>query len=144
MNKIGMVLCVLMLVFSSGCVFLHNSMKASNKEVAIEKAVASGDEAVIKAVKLDNNGIGVGFDVYNWEAFVKHPVRNTVAGAADAAIAYGMYEGLQSLSQSVSVNTSRDINITGSTDVTVTISGDSDSSNNSTDNSGNGNSRSNQ
>jgi len=147
---ISIVLCIVMLVLSSGCVALHQSMKASTRDVEVKEAIASGaDEAAVKAIKV-NGGVGLGLDVYSWKAFMEHPVRNSAAGVLDAALAYGLYEGLQSLSQSIDVNvdSGTSISVSDSTDVTVTVSGDTDNTDNSvateTDNSGNGNSRSTQ
>jgi hypothetical protein len=101
------------LVFmSSGCAS-HMSYKASQREIAEERIRFSGDEAAInalgkgipaeraiKAVRIGEDGVGVGVDVSNMEALTRHPWRQAGAALLDGLLMYGVYRGADELSRS--------------------------------------------
>lgn len=103
---------ILALSMSSGCLS-YWSYKSAEDEIRRERVYASGDQNAIKnirmgvsgenairAMRIGDDGVGIGIDVSNWQALTKHPVRQIGAAIVDAAMMYGAYEGVKSLSDS--------------------------------------------
>ena len=93
--KITSMLIAIMLV-ANGCAS-YMVYKGSVKQVAMRKALASGDEAAIKAVYLGSDGVGIGVDVANMEALSERPWLQIGAAVLDAISLYASYEGIKSL-----------------------------------------------
>ena len=85
-----------LLVMNSGC-FSVWSESCSRDELTLKKAVLSNNERAIRAVRLGDNGVGFGIDISNLEALTYHPVRQIGAALGDAALLYGAYEGVKSI-----------------------------------------------
>jgi uncharacterized protein YceK len=92
MNKLVTVVMLVGLVMSSGCASMMNysgSKKDYSTRVATQRAVASNDQAIIKAVAMGNT-VAAGVDLLDpafWDVMAEHPVRATVAAVADLATA---------------------------------------------------------
>jgi len=82
-------------MLSSGCAS-YAVYKGSEKQVATKKALASGDEAAIRAVQL-GDGVGVGIDVSNIEALTERPWLQLGAAVLDAVSLYAANEGIKAL-----------------------------------------------
>jgi len=148
-----------MMLLNSGCAS-YLSYKASKNEIAQNRIAALNDKDAIKAinmgvapvdairaVRLDNNGVGIGVDISNLDALTQHPLRQLGSALLDAALTYGAVQGIQSATaggNNSSRNTSNSINVQNADHTTVTITDSANHSNTSsaTDNhSGNGNNR---
>ena len=146
---------VLIAAVSNGCITTYLSAKASQREIATERIVASRDKAAndaltmgvppetaIRAIKMEG-GVGIGVDLFDWETLTKHPVRQLGAAALDAALLYGAYSLTQSGNDNTSKNVTYNISTYNSDDTTVTINqNDTTTTTTTTDNhSGDGNNR---
>ena len=130
MKKLVMSVVLIGLVLSSGCSMLNYS--ASKKDyttrVAMQRAMASGDQNVVKAVAAGNY-VGLGVDLLDpnlLDVLAEHPVRAVLAGLADVGTVAG---GTWALTRNSSKTSS----------MTVSISGNNNAMNY---NNGNGNSNS--
>ena len=83
--EVGLVLAIL--IAASGCSMLNYeaSKKDYTERVAKERAMASGDQGVIKAVAMGNT-VAAGVDLLDpefWAVIKEHPIRALVSAAAD-------------------------------------------------------------
>jgi len=137
-NKLVLLLTLTMImVANTGCLSLL-SYNASKREIMEEAIVASGNQKAVdlllsgvkperafKAVQLDNNGVGLGLDVSNVDALLKHPVRQTLAGAGDVGLAWGAKELIDYLGSSTgSSGNNLTVNVSDSQDTSISVSGD--------------------
>ena len=83
-------------VFASGCCS-YTVLKDSKRRIAYRRAMAEGDEAVLRAVRLGEDGIGLGMDIGNFDALLEQPYTQFGALVLDAIMIYGSYEGIQKL-----------------------------------------------
>jgi len=123
MKKISILILLAMIALSAGC----SSMvyRDSKREIAIERAmmVSTNQESAIRAVQL-NGGVGIGVNVLAGEAIMRHPVKQFIAAATDAALIYGAYEGIRQLDLSSSDSDSEVIDISGSNNTIIIQKGD--------------------
>ncbi len=98
---------ILMISFMLVIMVLANSCasyavyKKSERKVLTRRALAIGDQAAIKAVKLGDDGVGVGIDITKWDTLTEQPLLQLGAAILDAIIAYGAYNGVKALDDSV-------------------------------------------
>ena len=117
---------VTIMVANTGCLSLL-SYNASKREIMEEMVVASGNqkgidalksgakpEQALRAVQLDNNGIGMGLDVGNIDALLKHPVRQTAAGVGDVGLLWGAKELVDRLGSTKSSGNNITVNVSDS------------------------------
>lgn len=90
MYKVILVSAAVML-FANGCVS-HMVMEGSRKQIAMQRAVISGDDAAIKAIRLGDNGAGIGIDISNLDAILERPLLQIGAALTDAALIYAARE----------------------------------------------------
>ena len=114
---ISLVVSALIVVSMSGCVssLVYDSSK---KKVMTRKAILSNNATAIRAVQLSNGGVGIGIDVSNLEALTEQPLLQAGAAVADAALMWGAYEGVKSItdnsSHSSTTTSGRDnVNVNG-------------------------------
>ena len=115
LTKIALFVMALMaMVCTSGCGTLsYMSLQSSKDEIRRERAYATGDqkliravnmtsdaETAIRAVALDDGGVGIGIDVSNLSALKRHPLRQIGAAVVDAGSLWGTYLGVKSLNDS--------------------------------------------
>jgi hypothetical protein len=135
MKKVLMMVVVLVIAATqSGC-FSYMAYQHNKGKVMAKKIRASGNEAAIKAF---NNGdtTGIGIDVGALETLDSPEAVLLQAGGAvlDAAILYGVKEGVDSLNQSNSErNNSLTVNNGGNGNVNVTITQNDTTTQNTTD-----------
>lgn len=86
-------LTVLLALSMTGCL---SSMvyRDSEQKVALRKAVLSNNERAIQAIRLGDNGVGVGINVLALEAIKEQPIKQLGAAIGDALIIWGAYEGV--------------------------------------------------
>ena len=121
------------MLFANGCVS-HMVMEGSKKQIAMQRAVISGDDVAIKAIRLGDNGVGVGIDISNLDAILERPLLQIGAALSDAALIYAAREivdaierGLENDSKSED-NTKSYVEINGDGNDVVIIDGyDNDS-----------------
>ena len=124
MKKFILVAILISLVFVCGCSML--SYQDSKREIQMERAyktLTSGDEAAIKAVKLDG-GAGIGIDITKMEALTKHPVRQLGAAVLDAGLLYGAYLGIEEINSSSSSSDAKSVDVSGDNNTVIFNSGD--------------------
>jgi len=131
------------MVFANGCMS-YAVYKGSQRKVAERKALASGNEAAVKAIRLGDDGVGVGIDVTNLEALTERPWLQLGAALLDAAIVYGTKEAVDSLNSKEDDSNnagagSVNISVSGSDDTTINVNTERDTTTTSTDNSDNSN-----
>lgn len=100
MKRIMSLIVGVILVFSmSGCIsgMVYNQSK---QKVALRKAIVSNNTQAINAIKLGDDGVGIGINVLTWEALKEQPLKQFGAAIADALIMWGGYEGVRSLNDS--------------------------------------------
>ena len=157
---------VLILLVNTGCVTSYLSARASQREIATKRIMASQDknavdalkmgvepEVAIKAIRMEN-GAGISIDLFSLDTLTENPVRQIGAAVLDAALIYGGYRLVQNMTQSGNdnkneVNTSTttvNVNNADHTSVTIdnsstTTSTDSHSTTSTDSHSGNGNNR---
>jgi hypothetical protein len=123
------ILCVVamlaLLTMNTGCLSVW-SESCSRDELTLKKAVLSNNEQAIRAVRLGDNGVGFGIDIGNLEALKYHPVRQIFAAVGDAALLYGAYEGVKSITDNSSHNgdESSDSSSAGRDNNDITVNGD--------------------
>ena len=95
MRKIMSVLFVLLFMVSmSGC--LSNSVLQDSKgKIALRRAITTNNQAAIQAIRLGDNGAGVGINVLALEALKEQPLKQIGAAIGDALIIWGGYEGIR-------------------------------------------------
>ena len=125
MKRIFGTVCLLMAVamLTSGC-FSAATYKDSQRKIAYRRAVARGDEAAIRAVKLGDNGAGIGVDITRLDTVTEQPWSQFLAALADAGILYGLYEGVVAIEDRLDENNSNpgtQINVTESDDTKVIV-----------------------
>lgn len=104
MNRIvGLVFSVLILTMMSGCLssMVYNDSK---KKIYTRKAILSNNQRAIRAVQLGDGGVGIGIDVSNLEALSEQPWLQLGAAAGDAALIWGTYQGVKSITDNSSHN----------------------------------------
>ena len=112
-NLLSIIFCISLIITSSGCAS-YFSYQASKEELLTKRAIVSNDEIAIKAIKM-GNFVGLGINVTALEVVKQHPIRQFLAAAVDAGVAYGLAEGLQSLENhfvdgpQIHINNSSDI-----------------------------------
>lgn len=126
-----------MMVLTSGCGSLsYYSAASSADEIAQNRIFASGNKealrymntgisprAAIKAVALDNGGVGVGVDLLSLDVLGQHPIRQTVAAVVDAAtIATTVYYGSKAISGNNNSQDSKSTSTTGDGNANVDVS----------------------
>lgn len=121
-KMISVVLMGMLMMGTSGCLSSW-SLDSSKQELALQqhqmalqKAIMSNNETAIRAVQLDNGGVGIGVDISNLQALTQHPIRQLGAAVGDAALIWGAYEGVKSFTDnsSHSSTSGRDqVNVTG-------------------------------
>ena len=79
------------LVLGSGCSMMsyNGGKKDLQTRLATQRAMASNDQAVIKAVAMGNT-LAAGLDLADpafWDVLAEHPIRTVVAAVADVAAA---------------------------------------------------------
>jgi hypothetical protein len=79
---------------ATGC-FSPMVYQESKQKVALRKAVLSNNEAAIKAIKLGDDGVGVGINVLALEALKEQPLKQAAAAVGDALLIWGGYEGVK-------------------------------------------------
>jgi len=126
MKRTIKLVCLLIAIafLTSGCISAA-VRKDSQKKIAYRRAMASGDEAAIKAVKLGDNGAGIGIDISNLDALTEQPFTQFLAALADAGIIYGLYEGIVAIDNKLDKNDSNlagtQINVTESEDTEIIV-----------------------
>jgi hypothetical protein len=121
MKILSIALMGMLLMGTSGCLSAW-SLDSSKHELALQKAIMSNNETAIRAVRLGDDGVGFGIDISNLSALKEHPLRQIGAAIGDAAIIWGAYEGVKSISNSNS-NNEGDKNA-GRDNNDITINGD--------------------
>ena len=124
-------------MFFAGCSAI--SYNASKEELLKSRAYASGNKSVIRqiqagvpaetairAVALNDGGVGIGVDLSALSIIAQHPLRQLGAAVLDAGALYGAYSGVQSLNDSSSDNSTA---TAGRDQNTVSIEGDGNSVN---------------
>lgn len=92
MKKIVIAVVLVGAMFASGCASMliyGGSKQDYTKRVATQRAMASGDQAVVKAVG-EGNYVKAGVDLMDpnfWDVIAEHPIRATLAAVADIATA---------------------------------------------------------
>jgi hypothetical protein len=134
MNNLFKIAVATMLLFSmTGCAS-YMVMKHSKRKVAYRRAVARGDDAAIKAIRL-GDGAGIGIDVTNIDAIMEEPLLQLGAALLDAAIIYGGYEGIRALNDDDDDDGGeRNVHINGDNN-NVTVEGDNNGNGSGDDNS---------
>ena len=93
-------ICSVMALFiafsSSGC-FSSMVYKDSRRKVALRKAIITNNQQAINAIKLGDDGVGIGINVLNMEALREQPFKQLGAAVLDALMVWGGYEGIKSL-----------------------------------------------
>jgi len=119
----GIVFAVLLVLSVTGC--LSSAVYSDSKQkVAIRQAIISNNQVAIKAIKLGDDGIGVGINVLAWDVIKEQPVKLTVAALADAALVYAGYEGVKYIVDEFDSNDSSNNQDSGRDSNQVTINGD--------------------
>lgn len=95
MKKVMSVIFTLILLVSmSGC--LSNAVLNESKgKVALRKAIMTNNQTAIQAIRLGDNGAGVGINVLALEALKEQPLKQLGAAIGDALIIWGGYEGVR-------------------------------------------------
>lgn len=91
---------VLVSVFSSGCISAYVADQSRTK-IAMREAIIRNDQSAIKAIRLGDNGVGLGIDLLSWRTLSEQPLKQLGAAVGDALIIWGGYEGVKSISESV-------------------------------------------
>lgn len=110
MKKINKVLSITILtivMLLNGCVS-HMVLEDSREKVALRQAIELNDKNTIKAIKLGDDGVGLGIDLLSLDVITEQPLKQIGAAIADAAILYGTYEGLVWLNDEVNNNSGSD------------------------------------
>lgn len=107
-KKIIFIVLFIILIANIGCVS-YISAKASQREIATNIIIASHDQKVInslnngikpevaiKAIQLNNGGVGIGLDLYSLNTLTNHPVRQFAAAILDLMILYRIDKETQS------------------------------------------------
>jgi len=120
-------LMVAVVLLNSGCAS-YMVYKNSKRNVALLRAIASGDEPAIKAIQLGDDGVGVGINVTALDTIKENPLGQAGAAILDAVVIYGIKEGVEYLNEKDDDdrNTSGDANGTGDITVNVDNSDDTD------------------
>lgn len=121
-NILKITIVLAMLVSMSGCA-TYTVYKHSEQKVAMKKAVASGNQAAIKAVDLGNGAVGVGIDVSNWEALSEQPLMQLGAALLDAGTIWAAKRGIDSMNGDGSSDKATTINVTGNENNLTIING---------------------
>lgn len=123
----------MMLVSGCSMINYNASKKDYIKRVATERAVASGDQAAVRAVG-QGNYVGVGVDLLDpdfWSVLAEHPVRATLAAAADVAAAAAATWAITASSDSSHHDSSSlNVNTTGNGNINNITVGDNNSGHN--------------
>jgi hypothetical protein len=120
---------------NTGCLATYLSAKSSQRELATERIMVSGNKDAIDAVKMGvpaedairaipiAGGVGIGVNLLDWQTLSKNPLRQTGAALLDAAWMYGAYQLTQSgnNNSSSSKSTTYNIDTANSDHTTVTI-----------------------
>lgn len=95
MKKInGWIFMVVLVALVSGC-FSPAVYSQSKQKVALRKAIISNNQAAIQAIKLGDDGVGLGIDVTKLEALKEQPLKQAAAAIGDALLIWGGYEGVR-------------------------------------------------
>jgi len=123
-NMMKLVLAVILVAIcfvNSGCVS-YAVYQGSKRQVALKKAVVSGNDAAIKAIRLGDDGVGLGIDVMNLEALGERPWLQLGAAVLDLGMLYGGYKGVEALDSGSSSDQGHGGNTSGGD--TIIIDGD--------------------
>lgn len=112
---------VLVMSVLCGCASSY-VLKGSKQKATMRVAVARGDEAAIKAVRLGDDGVGLGIDISNWEALKERPWLQAGAAILDFGILYASKEVIDN------INDDGDNNDGGRQNVSIVVSGSDDTS----------------
>ena len=93
---VGIVFAVLLALNVTGC-FTSAVYKDSKQKVAMRQAILSNNQVAIKAIKLGDDGIGVGINILAWDVIREQPVKLTGAAVLDILLTYAGYEGVKYL-----------------------------------------------
>ena len=149
---------VVLALANTGCLATYLSAKSSQREIATERVMASGNKDAVDAIKMGvpaedairaipiAGGVGVGVNLLDWQTLSKNPMRQLGAAALDAAWMYGAYQLTQSGNDNTSKNTTYNVNTASSDHTTVTINQNETTTTSTTtsttdSHSGNGNNR---
>ena len=126
---------VAVLVGQTGC-GTYMAHEYNRKNALLKKAQSLGNDVAIKAIQLDNNGVGIGIDVTLLDT-LDTPKAWLVQGAGalvDAATIYAAEQGLSSLTQSSNEkDNSFTVNNGGNGSVSVNITQNTSTSTSTTD-----------
>lgn len=96
-EKMVMLVALVMLAISTSGCLSYMVMEQSRQKVALRKAIQTNNEAAIRAIRLGDDGVGVGINVLALEALTEQPLKQLGAALGDALIIWGAYEGVQSI-----------------------------------------------
>lgn len=99
---------------STGCLS-NGVLQESKKKIALKKAISSDNQPAIRAIKLGDDGIGLGIDVGNLEALKEQLFKQIGAAIGDALIVWAGYEA---------ANQIKGLNDNNSSGISITINGD--------------------
>jgi len=136
MKKLGYIVPVILvlaaMLLQAGCAS-YMSYESSKAEIIRNRVYASGsqkgiqmlnrgydEETAIRAIALENGGVGIGVDVGSWQVLSQHPWRQFGAALLDAAMVYGGYRGVEALNDSGSGG---DSNTAGRDNNTINVNG---------------------
>ena len=92
MKMLFKIVCLLLVVsMFSGCAS-YVALNRNTRATALRRAEAMGDEAAVRAIRLGDNGAGVGIDVSSLDAIFDSPQNFLIqlgAAAIDAALVRG-------------------------------------------------------
>ena len=80
------------MISSSGCCS-YMVLQDSKRKVAVRRAFEQNDENVIRAIRIGEDGAGIGMDLIgNWEAFKENKLGQFLAAIFDVLCSWGLIE----------------------------------------------------
>jgi len=117
----------MLIPMSMGCVS-KMVFDGSKQQVALRKATITNNETAIKAIKLGDDGVGVGIDVSNWEALKERPWKQAGAAILDAIIISVAKDAIDNLNKDSGSGGDANVNISvsESDDTSISVSTERD------------------
>jgi len=104
---VSMMVMISVLVTISGC-FSPMVYRESVNKVALRKAILANNQPAIQAIRLGDNGVGLGINVLSLEAITEQPLKQLGAALGDAALIWAGYEGVRYAGDQLNGSDSKD------------------------------------